>query len=126
MRTNRYVIPDSVIKAAGKAGFSWDDLNAPAKDITTAEESGDLVVPDVVSEICAEAFVGNSALKSVAIPDSVTKIGDWAFCRCSSLARVNIPRSVTEIGTGTFWGCLSLARIDISDSVGVIGDRAFM
>lgn len=48
-----------------------------------------LVIPDTVSIIPGEAFVGWTCLKSVTIPDSVSKISSWAFGGCSNIKEVN-------------------------------------
>ncbi|WP_242403069.1 leucine-rich repeat protein, partial [Prevotella scopos] len=47
-----------------------------------------------------------SSLTSVTIPNSVTTIGDNAFIGCSSLTSVTIPNSVTRIGSEAFRNCI--------------------
>ena len=67
-----------------------------------------LTIPDGVTRIGNEAFVGCSGLTSVTIPDSVTNIGYCAFSGCSGLTSVTIPDSVTNIMSLAFEGCSGL------------------
>ena len=48
----------------------------------------DLVIPDSVTRINADAFYGCTGLTSVVIPDSVTSIGSYAFYNCTGLTAV--------------------------------------
>ena len=63
------VIPASVNKIGG---FSYRD------DLTT------FVIPDHVTTIVAQAFMGCKNLNKIVIPKSVTSIGELAFCFCPS------------------------------------------
>ena len=86
----------------------------------------DLTIPDSVTEIVGEAFLGCGSLISVTIPDSVTKIGLGAFSGCNNLTSVTIPDSVTMIGMYAFQDCSSLTSITIPDGVTTIKHMAFL
>ena len=88
-------------------------------------EEAHVAIPDGVTEIGRDAFLGCEALASIAIPDSVTRIGGCAFMGCKSLASIDIPSGVTEIGSWAFMGCEALASISIPGSVTRIGMGAF-
>ena len=76
-------------------------LNAPdLKSIT---------IPDGVKGICCEDC---SSLTSIIIPNSLTYIGRNAFIGCSSLRSIIIPDSVTLICDYAFKDCDSLTAID--------------
>jgi hypothetical protein len=68
-------------------------------------------------QICAEAFINCTNIKSVSIPDSVTYIGQDAFNNCSSLTSVEIPNSVTDTGVSVFNGCTSLVEVILSNNI---------
>lgn len=85
----------------------------------------EVVIPDGVTRIGNDAFLGCHNLRSVTIPKSVITIGDYAFYRCSNLMSINMPDNVTSIRRGAFEGCHSLGSIIIPKSVTSIGDYAF-
>ncbi len=82
-------------------------------------------IPDSVTQIGEQAFVGCSDLSNITIPNGVTNIAAWAFGDCSSLTSVTIPDSVTSIGSSAFLGCSSLTSVTIPDSVTSIGSYTF-
>ena len=82
-------------------------------------------IPDSVTEIGHEAFHGCISLTSIKIPKSVKKIGNAAFISCRNLTTVEISRGLTEIGSYVFKGCSSLVSVEIPDSVVEIGEKAF-
>lgn len=109
---------------------------------------GDLWIPETITKIAKNAFVGCSGLSGVYMGTSVTEIGDSAFVECTGLRRLTIEGSVTKIGTkafqsctglrtlvigsgvtrieaSAFSGCTNLRYLVISDSVTSIGDSAF-
>ena len=85
-----------------------------------------IVIPDSVTSIGDGAFFGCSYLSNIVIPDSVISVGDWTFCGCRSLSSIVIPDGVSSIGVCTFSYCRSLSSIVIPDSVSSIGICAFM
>ena len=54
----------------------------------------------------APVFYNLTSLTSVTIPDSVTSISDNVFVGCSGLTSVTIPNNVTSIGGGAFQDCI--------------------
>ena len=84
-----------------------------------------ITIPDSVTSIGSFAFSHCSGLKSIDIPNSVNSIGNYAFYDCSSLTGIVIPEGVTSIGSSTFSGCTSLNSIVIPNSVTSIDSSAF-
>ena len=66
-------------------------------------------------------------IESVEIPDSVTSIGDNAFVGCSGLTAFKLPIDITSIGYGAFVGCSGLKTVDLTSysKLTSIGDGAF-
>ena len=66
-----------------------------------------------------------SSLKQITLPDAVTKIPNGCFQSCTALEEVNMP-SVTEIGEEAFVGCKSLKKISIPDAVTELHTNCFL
>ena len=88
-------------------------------------KAGSYSVPNSVTSIGDEAFLGCASLTSVTIPDSLISIGIGAFHGCTSLTSVTLGHSVTSIGDWAFYRCTSLTSLSIPDSVTTIGSQAF-
>jgi hypothetical protein len=105
----------------------------------------ELVIPEGVNVIVADAFYGFRHLTSVTLPESLTEIQATAFARCSALTSIDlknvqiirhsafaasglisvvIPDGVTTID-GTFSSCVHLASVTIPGSVTSITNSAF-
>lgn len=69
--------------------------------------SGEVTIPDSVTEIADNAFRGCSELTQITIPNSVTSIGDYAFYNCFKLVNISISKNVTNIGNSAFEGYYS-------------------
>jgi hypothetical protein len=91
------------------------------------EVTGNIEIPEGVTEISYNAFEECSSLKNITIPDSLITIGNCAFEGCRSLESVTFGEnsSLTTIGNSVFVNCFSLESITIPDSVISIGTCAF-
>ena len=74
-----------MVKWCGISGLSNLMRSGITLYINGVEITGELVIPDSVTEIGNSAFSYCSGLTSVTIPDSVTSIGYAAFDGCSGL-----------------------------------------
>jgi hypothetical protein len=82
-------------------------------------------LPDSVTTIEDNAFIGCIGLRSNEIPQSVTSIRGGAFSGCSSLLGIKIPEGVVSIKDSTFSNCTSLSSVEIGDNVVSIERMAF-
>ena len=82
---------------------------------------GSCEIPNSVTNIGGNAFLGCIGLISVTIGNSVARIGENAFFGCIGLTSVTIGNGVTGIGHNAFTGCSRLATITIPNSVRNIG-----
>ncbi|MDR2927794.1 MAG: leucine-rich repeat domain-containing protein [Cytophagaceae bacterium] len=120
----------SIEATLGNASYSSENGVLFNKDKTAlircpGGKTGVYAIPESVTAIEEQAFLGCSSLASVTIPESVTAIGKHAFLGCSSLASVTIPNSATAIGEHAFCGCNGLTSVTIPNLVTAIGEYAF-
>ena len=112
-------------------------------DITT------LYLPEQLTSISNEAFIGAKYLNQVTIPVGVTHIGrsafedcrsmtsvtfagnnvetigDWAFYNCHNLRQLTLPEGVEEIGRAAFFDCVYLTELTIPSTIKKIADNGF-
>lgn len=79
---------------------------------------GDVVIPDGVTTIKAQAFRECSTLKSVIVPETVTKIEGLAFI-LSSIESITLPASLTSMEAPSGWAnsfqyCYNLKEINLN------------
>lgn len=87
--------------------------------------SNNTVIPNSVTNIEKEAFVGCSGLTSIVIPNSVTVIENEAFSGCSELTSITLPNSINKISDFTFTWCSKLTTVIIPSTITCIGYAAF-
>ena len=61
--------------------------------------------------------------ENVIIPDGVTRIKAEAFEKCPHIRSVTMPDSVTEIGESAFYGCKGLKKVTLSANLTALGAR---
>lgn len=88
-------------------------------------DAANVVIPDGISSIENEAFLGNRAIVNVEMPDSVTSIGWRAFDGCSSLKSVVFSKSLVSIESSAFQSCKSLTEVNLPRTVKEIGSSCF-
>lgn len=81
-------------------------------------------VPEGVTTICNDAFVGTD-LEKVSFPKSLHHIGKHAFMDCQKLNDVILSGGVDVVRASCFEGCVSLSKVTLSSTLFTIHHRAF-
>lgn len=144
-RLSSIVIPNSVI-SIGLAAFSfcYDLSSIKVEDGNTVYDSREncnaiietetntliqgcqsTIIPNSVTNIGNDAFMGCNNLTSITIPNSVTSINNFAFQQCIGLKSIVMSNSLTSIGQAAFCMCSSLSSVIIPNSVTHIDHEAF-
>ena len=90
--------------------------------------TGDLIIPDGVTQIGEKAFYNRSGYNgTLSLGNSLVSIGADAFNGCSGLSgMLTIPNSVNQIGINAFSNCSGFSgTLTIGNSVTQIGNNAF-
>ena len=104
------------------AHYSYDGVCLTSyKLFLNGEQVTDLVIPDTVTEISANAFDECIGIKSVVIPASMTKIGMYAFC-LHDLEKLTILGENTKFENCAFNGCNALKELTIPASAKLSND----
>ena len=77
--------------------------------------TGDVIIPDGITQITGYAFYNCVDMKSVKIPDSVIGIGIYAFGQCDNIISLDIPEKVKDITERTFADILNIESISVSE-----------
>jgi hypothetical protein len=115
-----------------KTGTKPEVSYKPVKNVTSATIPATIKdsngVSYKVTSIAANAFKGNTKLKTVTIGSNVKTIGANAFYGCKSLTKVTIGKNVTSIGSRAFYNCKKLKTITIKTTKLTsknVGSKAF-
>ncbi|MGA2245333.1 MAG: leucine-rich repeat domain-containing protein [Verrucomicrobiota bacterium] len=82
-------------------------------------------IPNSVTRIGEDAFLGSYNLTRIAIDTNVLSIADEAFLECFNLASITLPNSVTNLGFSIFFECYSLTNVTIGTGVTSLGFQVF-
>ena len=111
----RFVFPDNITKI-GTFAFSQSSL------------TGSLIIPNGVTEIGKNAFMGCSGLNgTLTLPKNLKTITDHVFYNCSYLTgTLDIPESVTSIDYMAFAGCSGFTgTLNLPENLESIARQAF-
>ena len=84
-----------------------------------------MVLPDSVTGIAAEAFMKRNCIESIHMPMHLQRIGLRAFSGCFGLTSVRIPISTVVIEPEAFSRCLSLEKVSLPASLSVLPASIF-
>ena len=84
-----------------------------------------MVLPDSVTGIAAEAFMKRNCIESIHMPMHLRRIGLRAFSGCFGLTSVRIPISTVVIEPEAFSRCLSLEKVSLPASLSVLPASIF-
>jgi len=115
---------NNVTNIATGAIFLCNSLMAITVDMNNAFYSSVAGVLFDKSQITLIQYPGGK-VGSYTIPNSVTNIGGDAFIGCASLTSVTIPNSVTNIGVLAFIGCTNLTSVFFRGNAPSVGSSAF-
>lgn len=73
-------------------------------------------IPNSITTIGQDAFMGRTGLTSLVIPNSVTSIENGAFARCSGLTSAYIGTGLENFGEIVFDECVNLKTIEINSN----------
>ena len=89
-------------------------------------EISEVILPNSMTEINADAFCSASKLERVVLPTMLEKIGSEAFFDCSVLKEIQFPESLDQLGYRAFYDCEQLEKaIFLGDSPISVGREIF-
>ncbi len=78
------------------------------------------------SVVAISRIIENENTKTITLPNTITEIPDNTFIGLTSLTTVNIPASVTKIGTEAFRNCEALTTVNVEGAnPAVLGSNVF-
>lgn len=87
-------------------------------------DSAEVIVPEGVRIIAAEAFAGHSEIETVSFPDSLRVIGEAAFEDCTGLREIHLNQGLEQIKDRAFCGAAA-SGVTIPVTVRRLGLKAF-
>ena len=93
--------------------YDWEDNSIWSKNFDIRDQITSFTFGDSVEYIPANLCREMENLSSVVIPNSVTEIGENAFVGCGKLRTVEIGNSIEIIGDDAFLGCTAIYSISI-------------
>lgn len=83
-----------------------------------------IILPNSITTMFANAFAYCANLTSIILPSSLTTMGNNGFYYCSNLESVTLPTNLIQINDSVFYGCSKLETINL-DNVQTIMGSAF-
>lgn len=109
----------------GGIAFSNPLYNADNLFLKGELVSGEITIPNSLTEIGQGVFCGYDKITKVIIPDSVKRIDYGAFQFCQNLKEVYLGKNVLTIGKRAFYDCKELKKITVHNKLWAIGSEVF-
>lgn len=87
--------------------------------------NGEVIIPEGVEKIEAEAFMDNQQVKKVVMPNSIVEIAENAFSGCTNLEDIKFSNNLKVIGSDAFLDCKKITSIELPKTLEIIGEEAF-
>lgn len=84
----------------------------------------ELIIPDMVENICDNAFAGCINIGNIRMPDNLRSIGSQAFFN-TAINIASIPSGVSSIGSMAFYGCKKLKSVSLQHFIEDIENSTF-
>ena len=114
--TENVVIPDHIgdhkITAIGYGAFRNRNFKS-------------IVLPDSITTIAENAFLGCGEMESIQFGSGVKTFGKSALAYCRKLQSVTLPEGITEIEEYLLTGCENLKSVTLPEGITSIGQHAF-
>lgn len=114
-----YIIP----KTVNYDGYNYA-VTAIAERAFSESKVTEVVIPNSVTELGCEAFLGCAELKNVTLPLGLTEIPRECFLG-TGLVNIAVPEGVKRVGRAAFEDCHLLHTVMLPASLRVIEDFAF-
>jgi hypothetical protein len=90
--------------------------------------TGDIKLPDNITEIAIDALIGCKNITKVICPATLKKIGTGAFANCTSVEEVVFPEdsAIEEVEANAFTKCTALKKFHIPKTLIAIRGNAFI
>lgn len=105
-------------------GGSGDFLISGGVLVAYRGNTAQVIIPDSVRVIAAEAFMEHSEIESLTLPESLLVVGEGAFEGCSGLKNLTPGSNLQKIKDRAFADC-GLTQLELPASVTEIGLKAF-
>ena len=118
------VIPDKVRKPSNGREYQVASIGHYAF-LDCSGLTGDLVIPDTVTEIGDMAFSGCHFTGELTLSDSLVTIGEYTFFECGFTGQLVLPQTLTRIGERAFTYTTFSGQLILPEKLNYIGELAF-
>ena len=118
------IIPDKVRKPSNGREYQVASIGHNAFQ-DCSDLTGDLVIPDTVTEIGDNAFEGCHFTGELTLSDSLVTIGEYAFYECGFTGQLLLPPTLVRVDDYAFAETTFSGQLILPEKLNYIGELAF-